>query len=57
MGFSAFEKMKCIFCIVPVGNLEKSWDCFSLTLDAGLGGIRRWSRASGVLSVAGIGVE
>jgi len=22
--------MKCIFSIVPVGNLEKSWECFSL---------------------------
>jgi len=25
-----FEKMKCIFSIVPVGNLEKSRKCFSL---------------------------
>jgi len=25
-----FEKMKCIFSIAPVGNLEKSWECFSL---------------------------
>ena len=23
-GFSAFEKIKCIFSIVPVGSLEKS---------------------------------
>ena len=23
-GFGVFEKMKCIFSIVPVGNLEKS---------------------------------
>jgi len=26
-----FEKMKCIFSIAPVGNLEKSRECFSLT--------------------------
>jgi len=25
-----FEKMKCIFSIAPVGNLVKSWECFSL---------------------------
>jgi len=25
-----FEKMKCIFSIVPVGSLEKSWECSSL---------------------------
>ena len=25
-----FEKMKCIFSIAPVGNLEKSRECFSL---------------------------
>jgi len=24
------EKMKCIFSIAPVGNLEKSRECFSL---------------------------
>ena len=29
-GFGAFEKMKCIFSIAPVGNLEKSRECFSL---------------------------
>ena len=26
----AFEKMKCIFSIAPVGILEKSWECFSV---------------------------
>ena len=30
MGFGAFEKMKCIFSIAPVGSLEKSRECFSL---------------------------
>ena len=31
MGFSTlFEKMKCVFSIAPVGNLEKSRECFSL---------------------------
>ena len=28
-GFGAFEKIKCIFSITPVGNLEKLWECFS----------------------------
>ena len=28
--FGAFEKMKCIFSIAPVGILEKSWECYSL---------------------------
>jgi len=27
---SAFEKIKCIFSIAPVGNLEKLRECFSL---------------------------
>ena len=26
--FGAFEKIKCMFYIAPVGNLEKSWECF-----------------------------
>ena len=30
-GFNAFEKNKCIFYITPMGNLEKSRECFSLT--------------------------
>ena len=25
-----FEKIKCIFSIAPVGNLEKSRECFSM---------------------------
>jgi len=29
--WSAFEKIKCIFFIALVGNLEKSRECFSLT--------------------------
>ena len=29
-GFDAFEKMKCIFSITLVGNLEKSRECFLL---------------------------
>ena len=28
--FGAFEKIKCIFSIAPVGNLEKSRECFSV---------------------------
>ena len=28
-GFGAFEKIKCIFSIAPVGSLEKSQECFS----------------------------
>jgi len=27
-GFGAFEKIKCIFSIALVGNLEKSRECF-----------------------------
>jgi len=30
LGFGAFEKIKCIFSIAPVGSLEKSRECFSL---------------------------
>ena len=30
VGFSAFEKIKCIFSIAPVGILGKSRECFSL---------------------------
>ena len=30
LGSTLFEKMKCLFSIAPVGNLEKSWECFSL---------------------------
>jgi len=29
-GFGALEKIKCIFSIAPVGNLEKSRECFSV---------------------------
>ena len=29
LRFGAFEKIKCIFSIAPVGNLEKSRECFS----------------------------
>ena len=28
-GFGAFEKIKCIFSIAPVGSLEKSREYFS----------------------------
>jgi len=28
-GWALFEKMKCIFSIAPVGNLEKSRECFT----------------------------
>ena len=44
-----FEKMKCIFSIAPVGifgEVEKH------SPDAGIGSTGRWSRASGVVSVA-----
>jgi len=60
VGFGAFEEIKCIFSIALVGNLEKSLECFLLekhSPDSGLGCIKRWSRVSGVLSVAGAGVE
>ena len=30
LGFGAFEKIKCIFSIAPVGTLEKLRDCSSL---------------------------
>ena len=53
MGFDAFEKIKCIFSIAPVGNLEKSRECFlseKQSPDALRGGTRRWPLASGVLS-------
>ena len=55
VGFSLpFEKNKCIFSIALEGNLKKSQECFSEkhSPDAGVGSIGRWSRASGVLSVA-----
>ena len=29
LGGDAFEKIKCIFSIAPVGNLEKLRECFS----------------------------
>jgi len=29
-GFNAFEKVKCLVYIAPVGSLEKSRECFSL---------------------------
>jgi len=44
--------MKCIFSIAPVGNLEKSQECFSHSPDALRGGTGRWPLASGVLSGA-----
>jgi len=50
LHIGAFEKIKCIFSIAPVGNLEKSQECFSP--DAGVGSTGRLSRASGVVSVA-----
>ena len=49
-----------MFSIALVGNLKKSRECFSLekhSLNAGLRGIGRWTRASSVLSVPGVGVE
>jgi len=48
----AFEKMKCIFSIASVGNLEKL-----RAPGAGVGSTGRWSRASGVVSVCGSGVQ
>jgi len=54
--FDAFKKMKCIFSIVLVENLEKLSECFPLkkhspdTLTTGTG---RWACMSGVLSVSG----
>jgi len=47
-GFLSFEKIKCIFSIAPMGNLEKLRECFSP--DALRGGTGRWPLASGVLS-------
>jgi len=47
-GFSAFEKIKCIFSIASMGNLEKSWECFSP--EVGCRGTGRWLLASGGLS-------
>ena len=51
--FGAFEKIKCIFFIAPVGSLEKSWEVFlskKHSTDALCGGTGRWPLASGVLS-------
>jgi len=48
LGSGGFEEIKCIFSIAPVGNLEKSWECFSA--DILRGGTGRWPLASGVLS-------
>ena len=55
-SLSAFEIIKCIFSIAPVGILEKLWECFSprnthrtLVLVAGV--------ESGALSATGVGVE
>ena len=53
--FGAFKKIKCIFSIAPVGNLEKSRECFLTqkhSPDAECGGTGRWPLASGVLSGA-----
>ena len=47
MGFGAFEKIKCIFSIAPVGNLVKLQD----SPDAVYGGTKRWLLAFDVLSV------
>ena len=44
--FGAFEKIKCIFSIAPVENLEKH------SPDAGVGSTGCCSRASDVVSVA-----
>ena len=54
MGFSAFEKIKCIFSIASVGNLGKLRECFSLTLTGRCARRHRTlALASGVLSVPG----
>jgi len=42
--FGAFGKAKCIFSIAPMGNLEKSQECFlteNLSPDAERGGTER----------------
>ena len=52
-GFDTFEKIKCIFFIAPIGNLEKSRECFLTekhSPDTLRGGTGRWPLASGVLS-------
>ena len=42
-----FKKMKCIFSIAPVGKLEKSRECFSLT--------GHWPRGTGRCVCASVG--
>ena len=49
-GFSAFEKIKCIFSIAQMESLEKSLECSPDALIACTG---RWACASSVLSGSG----
>ena len=50
--FGAFEKIKCIFFIVPVGSLEKSREKHSP--DAGVGSTGRCLCASGEVTDFGV---
>lgn len=52
-----FEKMKCIFSIAPVGNLEKSRECFLTekhSPDAECGGTGRWPQSPVCLTLLGL---
>jgi len=53
----AFEKIKCIFGIAPVGILEKSRECFLTekhSLDAECGGTGRWPQSPVCLTLLGL---
>jgi hypothetical protein len=57
VGFGAFEKNKCIFSIAPVGNLEKSRECFLTekhSPDAECGGTGRWPQRPVSLTLLGL---
>ena len=57
LGFGAFEKIKCIFSIAPVGNLEKSRECFlseKHSPDAECGGTGRWPQRPVCLTLLGL---
>jgi len=54
---AVFEKMKCIFSIAPVGNLEKSRECFLTekhSPDAKCGGTGRWPQSPVCLTLLGL---
>jgi len=57
LGFGDFEKIKCIFSIAPMGNLEKSRECFlseKHSPDAECEGTGRWPQSLMCLTLLGL---